>query len=153
MEPEPIIQQQINTLQNKLGAIQIESEHNNAPGSKSKIRAPLATIPSHLKKLFKLSDTLISLKHAGTQKEELKKNDSQDGKASQKIDPQQIEESKNNDVADEPIRYGEYPCETVNLDSLDSKFADNRGVVETLTRRITNYANNGADKYAKARFD
>ena len=83
------------------------------------------------------------MRHAGTKKLE-----------SQDDDPaKQLEESKVNDVVDEPIRFEDYPCETVNLDSLESKFADNRGVVETLTRKITDYANNGAYKYAKARFD
>ena len=105
--------------------------------------APLASIPSHLKNLFKYSDKLIAMRNAGTKKVVPKDDNS----------AEKPEESKINDVADEPIRFQDYPCETVNLDSLDSKFADNRGVVETSTRKITDYANNGAYKYAKARFD
>ena len=81
------------------------------------------------------------MRHACTKKLEPKEDDNPA--------TQQSEESKLN----EPIRFEDYPCETVNLDSLESKFADNRGVVETLTRKITDYANNGAYKYAKARFD
>ena len=83
------------------------------------------------------------MRHSGTKKVELK-ND---------VPAKQPDESKISDVVDEPICFEDYPCETVNLDSLESKFADNRGVVETQTRKITDYANNGAYKYAKARFD